>query len=144
MNMWGYAIAVAAVICYGLLGPIAKKLQLNIPPFATIAITMFMLCAYATIASLFFEKDFSIAKISPRGWLGLVAFSAINFAAFAFYLIVIAKMPVTHYQLITLIGPIAGGILAYFLLGEMFKPQYLYGLMFIALGLFVALRGGVN
>ena len=70
----------------------------------------------------------------------VLLFSSINFIAFALYLAAIQRLPISEYQFTELIGPIVGAIAAYFILGEMVKPQHIWGLLIIGTGLFVALR----
>lgn len=134
-----YLTAFVAISCYAMLSPIAKKMQLDVPPLAFIAITMFFLCLFSAALSFITERNFSIQSISgvTWGWLGLFAFT--NLMAFFFYLSALKQMPVAEYQLIFLISPIVGGMLAYFMLGEEFKTQYLIGLPIIGLGLYIAL-----
>jgi len=140
MNISPYLLAFFAMACYALLQVLAKKLQFDTPPLAFIAVTMAFLCVFAAIASFYIEKDFSIQKMDQKMWIGLIVFSVVNFIAFTAYLVVITKIPVTEYQLIGLATPVVGAIFAYWMLGEEFKFQYLVGLVFIAIGLFIALR----
>lgn len=141
MNLSIYFVGLFAISCYAALSPIAKKITLGgIPPFPFMAFTMLCLALYAGIAACFRNKDFLIATVTPAQWLGILAFSLVNFIGFGTYLYVITKIPVTEYQLLGLIGPIVGGIIAYFMLGEAIKPQYFAGLMLMGAGLFVALR----
>ena len=139
-----YFISFFAVVCYAALTPLAKKLQLDIPPFAFIGIASAILCALAVLISLCFEKNFSVLKLSPGTWMSFTIFALVNLAGYAFYLTAISKVPATQYQLIYLVSPIVTAFLAYVLLHEAFKLQYLYGLIFIGAGLFTALRGGTN
>ncbi len=136
-----YILAFIAVTCYASLTPLAKKLVTGeIPPLALIATSMIFLSVYAIIASLFFEKDFSFSKIETTTWLGIAAFSFINFVGFALYLMAIKDIPVTQYQIIFLISPIITGFIAYLILSEEFKMQYIYSLPFIGIGLYIALK----
>lgn len=139
-----YSMAFFAMGCYAFMPVLLKKLQLDIPPLRLIAITMAVLCIFAATASFCFEKDSSILKLTPKMWAGMVFFGLVNFVGFAVFMIVIAKIPVAQYQLIGLATPIVGGAFAYWMLDENFKPQYFYGLAFISIGLFIALRGGVK
>ncbi len=139
-----YLVGLVAVTCYAALTPLAKKLQLDIPPFAFMGITMGFLCAISLCISFGIEKDFSFLKLNIKTWAGLLGFSIVNLIGFAAYLTAIEKFPATQYQLLYLASPIVAGVLAYILLREPFRLQYLYGLVFIAAGLFIALRGGTN
>jgi drug/metabolite transporter (DMT)-like permease len=135
-----YLLAFFAMACYAFMPVLLKRLQIEIPPLMLIAITMAVLCALAAGASFFFEKTPQILTINPKMWAGMVFFGVVNFIGFAVFMIVIAKIPVAHYQLIGLATPIVGAAFAYWMLGEEFKIQYLVGLVFIAIGLFIALR----
>ena len=139
-----YILGLVAVICYAAMTPISKKLQLDIPPFAFVGIASAMLCVFAAAISFFFEKDFSLTKITPDIWGGMTILVLVNLAGYVLYLMAISKMPATQYQLLYLVGPIVAAGLAYLLLREPFKIQYLYGLVIITAGLFVALRGGTQ
>ncbi|MDR3424524.1 MAG: DMT family transporter [Alphaproteobacteria bacterium] len=140
MNIGIYLTGLLTVACYGALSPIAKKLLSAIPSFAFVGMTALIVSSFAFASSIFYEKGFSLARLSTATWGGLLIFGIINFISYALYCYVIAKIPVTHYQLMELIAPIVGGILAYFLLREPFKPQYLAGLVIVGLGVFVAIR----
>jgi drug/metabolite transporter (DMT)-like permease len=145
MNLFmPYFLAFFAMICYAVMPVLLKKLQLEVPPLATMATTMLFLFLFSTAASLCFERDFSILKISPKTWGNLIFFGFVNFIGFAVFMLAIAKIPVVHYQLIGIVAPVLSGIFAYWLLKEDFRPQYLYGLVFIGIGLFIALREGAK
>jgi len=135
-----YFLAFVAMCFYASLTPLSKKLTIDIPPFAFICITMMFLSVYGLIASFLIDKDFSLSKMEPTAWLSLAAFSLVNFIGFFLYLYALKNIPSTHYQLIYLGAPVVGGILAYFILQEEFKMQYLYSLPFIAVGLYIALK----
>ncbi|MDP9127713.1 MAG: DMT family transporter [Pseudomonadota bacterium] len=137
-----YMTTFLAVILYAMLPALAKKFQLQTPPLAFIAITMAVLCVFATVGSLVVEKEFSLLKMPGKTWMQLIAFAFVNFLAFVFYMLALAKVPVAHYQLIGLVTPVVGAAFAYGLLGEPFKMQHIYGLAFMGAGLFIALSGG--
>ena len=135
-----YVMAFFAMACYALMPVVLKKLQLDVPPLRLISITMAGLCALALAASLILEKDYSFAKVTPKMWTGMMMFSVLNLIGFGVMLLVIAKIPIVEYQLVGLATPVVGALFAYWMLGEEFKLQYLVGLFFIGIGLFVALR----
>ena len=126
-----YVAAVTAIFGYALLPVLAKKLQADIPSFAFIAITMAFLTLFSTIASFIHEKEFSLSGISMPTFSFLNLCALVNFLAFAVMLFAISKIPIVEYQLIALLTPIFGGILAYFILSEGLSIKYFVGLIFI-------------
>lgn len=141
MNLAVYATGLFAICCYAALPSISKKmLSGGVPPFAFIAVTMVFLATFSAIASYFVEKDFALSKLGAHGLTGLLIFSLVNFVGFSTYLYVITKMPVTHYQLLGLAGPIIGCYVAYLMLNEPIKPQYFIGLLVVAAGFYIAVR----
>lgn len=141
MNLSAYVTGFIAVFFYALLPTMAKKLQVNIPTFAFMAITQAFLSMMALAALMVTERDFSFAKISAGTWLGLLLFSVVNIFGFSLYLKTIARIPVTEYQLITLIGPIFGALAAYVLLDEQLKLRHCIGAVIMSFGLYVAVKG---
>jgi len=135
-----YAIALLAICGYASLGVLAKKSSFDVPPFAFIGITMIFLAGFAITASLLTEKSFQIGSLQPQAWIWIIGFALINFIAFALYLYALGKMPVVEYQLIAVITPLIGGILAYFILNEALSARYFIGLLITTLGLYIALN----
>ena len=140
MNLGVYLVGIFSVFCYAGLSALSKKVLSGIPLFAYISVTMILLGLFSGAASVFYEKDFSLAKLTVPVWGGMLLASTINFIAIAAYLYAIERMPITHYQLMYILSPVIGGIVAYFLLNEPFKPQALVGLLLMGAGLFVAVR----
>jgi len=101
---------------------------------------MAFLTVIAGGASYFFEKNFTLSIINTPTWFTLASFAAINFTGFAVMLFAISKIPVVEYQIIAVITPIIGGILAYFILSEGLSLKYFIGLAFIGIGLYIALK----
>jgi len=135
-----YLTGLVAITGYSLLTVLAKKVQTDIPSFAFITVTMVFLTLFSGIASLFYEKNFSFASISMATLGQLALFAFINFVAFAVMLFTIAKIPVVEYQLIAMLMPIISGVLAYYILSEGLSAKYFIGLIFIAIGLYIALK----
>ncbi|MDO8482110.1 MAG: DMT family transporter [bacterium] len=134
-----YGIAVLAVFCYAFLSVVAKKMQVSIPPFAFIAITMMILMLLALSSSLVFERSFIITdlKMSQLAWLLL--FGIINFAGFVLYLKALSGMPVGHYQVISILTPVIGSGLAFAFLGEVVSARFFIAIPVIFIGLLLAL-----
>ena len=135
-----YIIAFIAIICYASLGVIAKKVQIDIPPFTFITITMIGLMGLSAIVAFIYERNFSISTITPMTWLWLIAFATVNFVGFILYLNAIGKMPIVEYQIIAVITPIIGGILGYLILAEALTMRYFIGIIFMAVGLYISLK----
>lgn len=112
----------------------------DIPPFSYIAITMLLLSGIGFVASFFFEKDFSFSSISEKNWSLIISLSTINFIGFALLLNAISKIPVVEYQIIAVMTPIVGGLLALIFLSEALTVRYFIGLVFIAIGLYISLK----
>ena len=140
LAIFPYIIAFMAMSGYATLTVIAKKIQADIPSFFFIAITMAVLSVLSLMIALLYEKDFNVGQLSGENWLWLLGFSLLNLVSFVLLLFAIKYIPVAEYQLILLMSPIVGGGISYLILQEAFKMQYLYGLVFIAVGLFIALR----
>lgn len=135
-----YIIAFLAISCYASLTVINKKMIGDIPPFSYIAITMLLLSGIGFVASFFFEKDFSFSSISEKNWSLIISLSTINFIGFALLLNAISKIPVVEYQIIAVMTPIVGGLLALIFLSEALTVRYFIGLVFIAIGLYISLK----
>lgn len=135
-----YIIGLLATTGYAILPVLAKKANVDVPPFAFISITMIFLSMFSGIASLFFNKDFSLLSMPSSVWIFLIGFAFLNFLAFAFMLASIKSIPIAEYQLMSLLIPIIGASFAYVILQEPFKIQYLIGLIFCSVGLFIALK----
>lgn len=135
-----YGIAVLAICGYASLGVLAKRSSFDVPPFAFIGITMVFLASFAILASVITEKHFSITALTPQAWAWMIGFALVNFAAFTLYLYAIGKMPVVEYQMIAVITPLIGGVLAYLILSEALSMRYFIGLFITALGLYIALK----
>ena len=114
-----YGVALLAVICYGILHMLAKKMQLSVAPFTFIALTMGTLAILALCASLLYEKRalFDTLKTPQVGILFI--YGLINFAGFVLYLKAISIMPIAHYQLIVAgLGPLIAAALGFVFLGK--------------------------
>ncbi len=135
-----YLFAFVAIGCYASLPPLAKKMMLGqVPPFAFIGITMAILSALSFSACFAVEKKFSFQSLGWSEWKGLVFFAFVNFLGFTLYLFAIKNIAVAHYQIIGLITPLIGGLLAYFILREPFYGKYLISILFMGIGLYFAL-----
>lgn len=136
-----YAIAVVSIFCYAALPVISKKSLISgVPPFAFIGITMLLMSLTSISISLVTEKKFSLMQLKGPEWFGLILFTAVNLVGFFLLLTSVSKMPIAHYQIMGVVGPVVSIILAYFFLGEQIKPQFFLGIALVGAGLFVALK----
>jgi len=139
-----YLIGFAAMSCYAILTPLAKKTQLDFPPFSFVAIAMGVLALSSAVFAYFFEKDFSYLSIKASAWGNILLFALVNLAGFVMYLMALKKISVTEYQLMYLVSPLIVAFFGYLLLGEAFKARYLVALLFMGIGLFIALYDSVK
>lgn len=135
-----YLTAVLAVACYAALSPLAKKFAFDVPPFTFIFITMVFLASFALIASRLTEASYPLSSIKPVTFGYMAMFALINLASFTLYLLATRNMPIVEYQMFELLGPIFGGIIAWYLLREPLSYNHAIGLGFIVVGLVIATR----
>lgn len=133
-----YLIAFLAVSCYALLGPIAKKVGMDLPPFTFIATSSIILAVPAAFIGYFFERDKILSSEINIHWNWLIAFSLINLVGYVLYLLAIRRLPIAQYDMFGIMMPIIGGLFAVFLLKEPFHARYLASLLFMAVGLYIA------
>ncbi|MDH5721749.1 MAG: DMT family transporter [Alphaproteobacteria bacterium] len=138
-NAFPYLVAFLAVTFYACLPVIAKKMNADIPPFAFIALTMLGLSLCGFFSSIAFEKSFVFSELQIDIYLWILLFAILNFFGFFLSLYAISQIPLVKYQMINMILPVITGILAFLILLEPFKARYLIGIVFIAIGIFIAL-----
>ena len=133
-----YGVAVAAISFYAILPVIAKKIGLAVPPLGFIAITMAILSVLALCASLVFERSFNINSLKLSQFILLLLFGIVNLAGFLLYLKAINGIPVAHYQLVGILGPIITAGLAFLFLGEQIGIRFFIAIPIFLLGIYVA------
>lgn len=133
-----YVVAFFAVSCYALMGPMAKKVSVLLPPFTFIAVSTFILATIAGIIAYFFERKKVAIAFDTIHWQWLLVFSLANLVAYVGYLWAITKMPVAQYEMFGIFVPIVGGLFAWLLLNEPFHMRYLVALAFMAVGIYIA------
>ncbi len=138
----GPLIVLLSVICYALLPAILKKVNQNIPPFTTIAISMFVLFAASFILSLIFEhgKILKVVTDNRNLFFALIAVGLINTLGFRLAIEGYKFMPLWQQTMFNLLTPVLSGIFAYFILGEAISMKLFFGLAIMAFGLFIAVR----
>ena len=132
------ALAALTVAVYAAMHTIAKT-QAGIPPFAFIAIAMGTVAIMGGIASLYMDEGALSGAVKWSQVGMLVFYAAVNFIGFVLYLYCIARMPVMQYQLISLVGPVFGGLIAFAVLSEPLAPRFLAALPFLGFGVWLAL-----
>lgn len=136
-----YALAFMAMILYATLTPMAKKLGLEgVPPFLFIAIANVFLFILGCIGYYFFERTGQVFVLKQDHVVFLFVFAAINFVAYALFLYALRDVSVASYQLIELLTPVIGAIVAFYLLNESVQPKQIIGFLIMGVGLFIALR----
>lgn len=140
MNFFPYLIALASVLCSAILSPMAKKVGFQLPPFSFIAISSFIHFWIAGSIALVKEKDTVIANFDKIEWQWFLIFSLTHLASYVIYLAALSKIPIAHYQMFALLTPIFGGLIAVVALKEPFHARYLLSMLFIGIGIFIAIK----
>jgi len=137
----GILIVSTSTILYAFLYPLLKKANQQLPPFTTMAISMFILFLLAAFSSIFLENGLQIkTNIIKNNLQILLTVGAINFIAFWLAILGFKYMAVWQQDMFALITPVVAGIFAYFLLGEKMNPNLFTGLIIMGAGLYIALR----
>lgn len=140
----GPLIVFLSVTLYASLGPQLKRVnQTGIPPFAMMAVSMFILFAASLILSIIFERSGTSLKsvISSKNLLfALITVGLINTLGFWLAIQGYKYMPIWQQNMFELLKPILAGIFAYFILGEIITMKLFIGLVIMGLGLFIAVR----
>lgn len=139
-TLFPYLIALFAVSAYALLGPIAKKIGANLPPFGFIAASSLILFIVCGTLSWFLERQAVSESLAKVHWSWLVIFSLINVVAYVGYLYAIKHIPIVHYEMFVILSPIIAGVVAVLMLNEPFHTRYLLALGFMGVGLFIAIK----
>lgn len=133
-----YIVAFFALSAYSLLGPIAKKVGLDLPPFTFIAASSLILMLSAGAIAYVFERHRVIPMFQDLHWHWLATFSLINLVAYVGYLWAINRMPVAQYEMFGVVMPVVGGLFAVALLKEPFHARYIIALVLMTAGLYIA------
>lgn len=138
-----HLVAFLAVVFYGLLSPIGKKVLVGgVDQFVYIGCSMAMLSFFAFMAALIKGGGrINFDNIMTGDNLPLIALMAfLNFIGFTLYTISIQKIDVFEYQLMNMIQPIVGAFLAYLLFREHLELKHFIGFALAGVGLYVAIR----
>lgn len=137
----GLLIVLLSTTFYAFVYPLAKKANIRIPPFTTMAISSFTLVLIAVILSAIQEKGaFTKLSTEKNSLLLLILLGSVNFIAYWLLILGLKHIPVWQVTMFTLLTPILSGIFAYFLLGEQLSPSLFIGLSIVGIGLYIAVR----
>jgi drug/metabolite transporter (DMT)-like permease len=142
MNKYtGVTVMLISTLFASFLQPLLKRASKDIPPFTTMAVSMLVLFSLSLLASMLFEKSALVKLAGQRNTLMiLILFGALNFISFWLVLVGLKYMPVWQVAMFGLLVPILSGIISYFLLGEALTINLFIGLIFVAIGLFIAVK----
>lgn len=139
-SFWFYGLSIVAISAYAILPVLSKKMQLSVPPFTFIALTMTVLALLSAVAAFIFERSFQLSELRISHFSLLFLFGAINFVAFFIYLKALSGMPAGHYQLVAaVVSPLVVAFLAFFILSETVTIRFLITIPFLFAGLYIAL-----
>ncbi len=134
-----YVVAFFALSAYALLGPIAKKVGTDVPPFTFIAASSLILMLSAGAIAFVFERQKVIPMFQDLQWSWVALFSLINLIAYVGYLWAINRIPVAQYEMFGVVMPVVGGLFAVALLKEPFHTRYIVALALMTVGLYIAI-----
>lgn len=134
-------IVLLSTTFYALVYPIAKKANIKIPPFTTMAVSSLTLISIALILSLIQEKGaFAKLTVDKNSLLLLILLGVLNFLAYWLLILGLKYLPVWQVTMFMLLTPALSGIFAYFLLGEQLNINLFIGLFIMGIGLFIAIK----
>ena len=138
-HLLGQSAILLAAFSYGLAGVYGKRFaQFEIPPLAT---ATGQLCASSMILiplTLWIDQPWTMTIPSIEGIGSLLGIALLSTAlAYVIYFRLLKTAGATNLLLVTLLIPVSSIILGVFLLDESLKPQHLYGMTVISLGLLI-------
>ena len=139
MNLIPYVLGIGAVCFYSLLTPLSKKFQVDVPPFAFVAISSLFLGTVSLLCSVTLEREFSWKAMTGSSWKNMAIFSMINFIGYIAYLKAVKGIPAANYQLLYILSPVFVAVFAYFLLHEKIELRQIIGFVLMGGGLCVAI-----
>ena len=138
MTLIPYVTAFFAVACYALMGPVAKKVSVDIQPLTFIALASLLLTIVAGLFAYFYERQEALASLGKisLNWLGF--YVVCNFISYAGYIWAITRIPVAQFEMFGIFVPVVGGFFAWLILKEPFHARYFLALAFMAVGILIA------
>ena len=140
-NFIGYLIVFISTIGYAIIPPMMKKVSVKLPPFTSIAISMFVLFLGSLILSIMFENGLNLKFGNYKSQiLILVLVGLVNTLAFYFAILGYKYMPIWQQSLFLLLTPALSGIFAFWILHEQISPKLFISLIIMGIGLFLAIN----
>lgn len=133
-----YFVSFFAVSCYALMGPVAKKVGVDIKPFSFICFTSFLLFMATAALSYVYERGSVLSSFEKININWLIFYFVCNLVSYVGYLWAISRIPVAQFEMFGIFVPIIGGFFAWFVLKEPFHMRYFIALAFMAVGIFIA------
>lgn len=141
MSIKSFFLLISVPILYGFLSVLIKKATTNIPPFASISISMFVLSVCAMGFSLVFEKEFVWSfKENQQNLRNLIYVGLFNLLCFWFLIKALHEAEVWKQQLFETVKPVFAGLFGIYILSESFSKNLIFGLGVIVVGMFIALK----
>jgi drug/metabolite transporter (DMT)-like permease len=137
--MLPYVSAFLAVTCYAALGPIIKRLGVDIPAFLFIAIAGAFLCVGGFLAHLLVEGRTGFLLPSVKQLIGFTVFTVVNIIGWWLYLYSIRQIPVAQYDMIAGGGILITAFFAALFVNEPIHVRYIPAAIFIMIGIYVAI-----
>ncbi|PCI01026.1 MAG: hypothetical protein COB76_02235 [Alphaproteobacteria bacterium] len=139
---FGYFLAFIAMTCYAVLTPITKKLTLSgLDGAYVILANSLLLGTISTVYIMATGNDWTpFTKGSKDMFIWACAMGVINFVGFLLYIIAIAKIPTTEYQIMFLASPFIVALFAYFFLNEILELKHLIGGIIVAIGVYITIK----
>ncbi len=137
--MLPYVSAFLAVTCYAALGPIIKRLGVDIPGFLFIAFAGVVLSVGGGLAHFLLEGRAGFFLPNMRQLGGFVVFGAVNIIGFWLYISSIKQIPVAQYDMIAGFGILITAFFAALFLNEPIHARYIPAALLIAAGIYIAI-----
>lgn len=137
--MLPYVSAFLAVTCYAALGPIIKRLGVDIPGFLLITFTGLVLSFGGSLAHLLLEGRAGFFLPNMRQVGGFLVLGAVNILGFWLYISSIKQIPVAQYDMIAGFGILITAFFAAIFLNEQIHARYIPAAILIAAGIYIAI-----
>lgn len=136
-----YLILFGAMFCFSLTNVLFKRINQELPTYATMAAGMAVIFVLSLALSLVTEKSAVAGIKDVKGVLYIVLIAGVaNFFAFLLLLKGMQLTPIWQVQLFYLLTPVLGAFFAYWILGEDFSARLWLGLSLMSVGLYLAVK----
>ena len=141
MSRIGFAFLIATPALYALNATLLKRGSQSIPPFAAMTVSMFVLFCVSLIMTFSTERSFTWSISENKDQFAvLVLVGFVNTLAFWSMLNAFRYSAMWQQQLFTLLAPVFAAAFAFFILGEDISPKLFASLLFMGMGLYLAVR----